>query len=171
VTTYSFVDESGETRLRGTIYPAPGGSQVVQQSAPVTVTASEILNLTTTPKTLVAAPGAGIMLFPVAVALVVDWNSVAYSGTGSDAFEIDIGDVSGANSTMFNLGNLSISILAVETDAVLFIQTGAQNVVTGNYNTAPYANKPLQFFNWGDPVTDGNSPLVITTYYVALTLP
>jgi hypothetical protein len=32
VTTYSFLDESGETRLRGTIVPAPGGSSPITRA-------------------------------------------------------------------------------------------------------------------------------------------
>jgi hypothetical protein len=61
--------------------PAAGGlssGAVIAAYKEVAITSAELLALRATPKTLVAAPGAGLMLEFVSLALFLDYNSAAY---------------------------------------------------------------------------------------------
>jgi hypothetical protein len=57
---------------------AASGSGVVQ-SATVTITSAELLNIHTTPIELVAAQGAGTVIVPIQITLWIDYNTTAYA--------------------------------------------------------------------------------------------
>jgi hypothetical protein len=65
------------------------------QYASVEITSDEILALFTTPKTLVAAPGAGKVLEFISLLLAYDYNTIAYTiGTATD-LQVKYTDASG----------------------------------------------------------------------------
>src|SRR5215471_4053445 len=77
-------------------FPAPvGGPFVGRQCADVSLTSAQIVLLQTTPVTLVAAPGAGLMIIPDQVLLRVVGVTAAYTDAGG-AVSFNIGTMSQA---------------------------------------------------------------------------
>ena len=64
---------------------SPKLGEPIVRYAEVEISAAEILDLFATPKTLVAAPGAGKLLEFISLLLAYDWGTVAYTiGTAGD---------------------------------------------------------------------------------------
>lgn len=86
---------SGDTTISNAGVVAIGAGKVlsamVEQSliryADVTIPTAEVLALRTTPKTLVAAPGAGFCIVPLAAYATLDFNSIAYDN-GTDTLDV-----------------------------------------------------------------------------------
>lgn len=124
--------------------------------AEVTLTAAEMIALFTTPKTLVAAPGAGKAIVLLGAGLFLDYNSVAYNGiaAGEDlAFKYT--DASGAQ------------VAQVETTGFLD-QTSDQfrwvyPTTTAQIN--PAANAPLVLHMLVGNIATGDSPLKVRVHY------
>jgi len=85
LTTYAFIDESGETRLRGTIDPAPSGTPQFL-TATVQLTNADIIALGTEASfEIVAAPAAGTFFNVVYGLLVVDASAAPYGNIDTGA--------------------------------------------------------------------------------------
>ena len=78
------------------VVTSPKLDESTVQYAEVEISAAEILALFTTPKELVAAPGAGKILEFISLLLAYDWNTTAYTiGTATD-LQVKYTDAAGA---------------------------------------------------------------------------
>ena len=126
------------------------------QSATVTVSSAELLALHATPKSLVAAPGAGYALALDSAILFVDYNSAAYAGiAGAEDLEIRYTNGSGALlATIETTGFLDATADAVR--YVLPVTTAAMT---------PADNAALILCLASGEITTGNSPLKVKINY------
>lgn len=99
------------------------GSTGMVQYAEVAVSSAEILALNATPKTLVAAPGAGFTLEFVSAVMILDYNSAAYDTQNGilGVYETDeAGNLLSGTSTLASFLGLTadaIVVLRPEADA------------------------------------------------------
>jgi len=113
--------------------------------AEITLSSAEILALFTTPKTIVAAPGAGRIIVPLQAVIAFTFNSVAYA-TNTDLYMLN--PTSAASSGIYNI-NSAVSRLSIVTNFPLELVT----------------NEALRvFIGTGNP-TAGNSTMTIGLYY------
>lgn len=141
----------------GTTWTVPAASgltsgAVITGYKEVTITTAELLALRATPKTLVAAPGAGLMLEFVSIVLFLDWNTIGYTET-ADNIVVRYTDGSGV-------------IVSQAIEATGFIDQIADTMTVGLPKIDPIAaktgceNKALVLHNSGDGEwAAGNSPV------------
>lgn len=126
----------------------------------VTVSTAEILALNATPKTLVAAPGAGKFIAVNKIFLHYDYNSVAYNGVAA-----------GEDLAVKYNTSAGVEILQVETtgfitataDEVRIAYPLASGAATIVYE--PVANAPVVLHMLSGEVATGNSPVKVRTCY------
>jgi hypothetical protein len=126
----------------------------------MTVSPAELLALNATPKTLVAAPGAGLAnIFEGAVAFL-DYNSAAYAGIAAGE---DLA-VKYTNGSGLQVGSCETDpFLTGTADATRFIQ--AYRASSGASDITPVANAALVLHLLSGEITTGDSPLIVRTYY------
>jgi len=132
------------------------------QSRLVTITSAQMLALSATPRTLVAAPGAGRVLIFKGAQLFYDYNSAAYAGiaTGEDlAFRYT--DGSGAIAATLE----TTGFLDATADARRWVPEGASPAATAA-GVAIVANAPLVLHMTAGEITTGDSPLLVRTFYL-----
>jgi hypothetical protein len=155
----------------GAITPATGYVNDIQ-TVVVNVSSAEVLALFTTPKTLVAAPGANKQIVPLHIIVEYDYNSTTYAGTlflgiGSSA-------ASGYGVMALSCVGAGNNILTRTADA--FCQIGATlgggGASIGDLKSViDWTNKPLTFAASTSNPTTGNGTFRITlTYRVIDTL-
>jgi hypothetical protein len=122
----------------------------------VSVSSAEILALFTTPKTLVAAPGAGKMILPLRVLVYGHFGTVAYTGNTT----LQIG-----NSTLFST-NLTAA-LGFSAD-----QLATYTLITNAGTSTPAAsiNTALQLTTLSGNPTAGDSTVDIHVTYIIVTI-
>jgi len=134
-----------------------GGIQLLNSEiyiSEVSISSAEMLAIFTTPKLLVAAPGAGKYIDPISVIAKNTFNSVAYS-TGSSPYINYVGTASSVKFT-FSTDLITTSSTRVEkgmeyTDTVVPVNVG------------------LQFLNGANP-TLGNGTLKLSLLYRIVTI-
>ena len=128
-------------------------------SADVVISSAELLALHTTPKTLVAAPGAGKALVLDSAVFFLDYNSAAYAAIAAgDDINIRYTDGSGAIAgTLETTGFLDLTA-----DAYSVVQPPAGSIILP-------ANAPL-VASLGGAITTGNSPVAVRTLYRVIEL-
>lgn len=123
----------------------------------VTVSSAELLALATTPKELVAAPGAGFMLQFFGAELILDYNSVAYTESG-DNMGIKYTDAAGVqvSNTIESTGFIDQTA-----DTVTNAIQGSDLIVAA----ASAENQALVLDNLGSNFAAGNSPMYVNVTY------
>lgn len=124
--------------------------------ATVTVSSAEILALNATPKTIVAAPGAGKYIEFISATLWLDYNSAAYAGvaTGEDL--------------VFKWTDDSGSEVSQQIETTGFLdQTSDQVRTIGKVETVltPAANAALVLHLLVGEVITGDSPINVSVRY------
>lgn len=140
-------------RLNGGFYPALDES--VLRSVDVTVSSAEMLALNATPKTIVAAPGAGKAIIPVAALLFLDFGTAAYAGiaAGEDlAFKY----TNAAGTQIFTVE--ATNFLDAVADALRYADAGSALLT-------PTANAAVVLHMLTGEIITGDSPLRIRMYY------
>jgi len=124
------------------------------QSVDVVISSAELLALQTTPKTLVAAPGAGKAIVLEEAVFFLDYNSAAYAGIAAgDDINIRYTDGSGAIS-----GTLETTGFLDQTaDIYSVVKPLASSLILP-------ANAPLVASLAGAIIT-GDSPVAVRTFY------
>ena len=138
----------------GTVYPVAcaGGFQM----AAVTVTTAEVLALNATPKTIVAAPGAGKVIIFHGALVALDYNSAAYGG------------IAAGDQLLFRYTNGSGAAASAELESDGFLDATADAIRTIKAiytDITPVANSPLVLHMATGEVTTGNSPLKVKAFY------
>jgi hypothetical protein len=146
---------SGVSGDLGEILLAPAGGIAAFRDE-VTVSSAELLALNATPKTLVAAPGAGKAIVPTLVTLFLDYNSAAYDGIAAgEDLALKYTDASGATLATIE----ATGFLDATADAVRF----AFPTTTAAFT--PVANAPLVLHMLTGEIATGNSPLKVRVDY------
>ena len=131
------------------------------KTATVTVSSAELLALNATPKTLLAAPGAGKALILVAAELWLDYATTAYGGIAAgEDLAIKGTDAAGA------------TLATVETTGFLDATADAFRYVEPTTTAArtPVANAPLVLHLLTGEIATGDSPLKLRLLYREITL-
>ena len=119
------------------------------QYAEVEISVAEILALFTTPKTLVAAPGAGKVLEFISLLLAYDWVSVAYTPGSAGNLQVKYTDGAGAAASTTEAVT---GFLNLEADAL-------RTLDKIELTTTPVANAPLVLTVATESPTAGDSPI------------
>jgi hypothetical protein len=155
------VTPTGDVTIDNTGVTAIGANKVVSsmlaknliQTTTVTVTTGQILALNTTPITLVAAPGTGLVLLPIAVYATITYGAAAYS-TNAAGFTVRYTNGSGASTAM----TLTQAFLQSSANAI-------QHVAAGTTAITPVANAPLVIYADNANPTTGDSNLKLQIWY------
>jgi hypothetical protein len=139
------------------------GGSTIFNVADITLTNSQLKNLTTTPITLVAAQGAGTIIVPVSM-----FTRLNYGGnnifTGAATFRFALGTGLTTATAFFNIGGLDLSA-----STYYFPTVDTFNSGTGNVNTN-CENQPLVVYNSGTALTgnaaNDNTYTIYVLYYV-----
>lgn len=118
--------------------------------AQVNVSSAEILALNATPKTLVAAPGAGKVLEFISATAILDYNSAAYAGIGS------------TEDLVIRFTGTSGAIVSTTLETTGFLDQTSDQIRTHKAiatDLVPVANSPLVLHMLNGEVTTGNSPI------------
>lgn len=130
--------------------------------ATVTVSSAELLALNATPKTLIAAPGAGkVLVLDGAQRFWYDYNSVAYAGIAAgEDLAMKYTDASG------------VIAAQVETTGFLDATADEHRIVYPLADAAkePVANSPIVLHMLTGEIITGNSPLKVRVRYRTLDL-
>lgn len=124
------------------------------QSVDVVISSAELLALHTTPKTLVAAPGANKALVLDSAIFFLDYNSAAYAAIAAgDDINIRYTDGSGAIAgTLETTGFLDLTA-----DSYSLVQVPAGSIILP-------ANAPL-VASLAGAITTGDSPVAVRVFY------
>ena len=122
----------------------------------VKVTSEEILALNATPKTIVAAPGAGKLLAFKRALLFLDYNSAAYAGVAS------------GEDWTFKYTNASGAVISTIETTGFLDQTADQvrlSYAASAAEITPVANSPIVLHQLSGEITTGDSPVYIRVFY------
>jgi len=155
------VTPSGDVTISNAGVTAIGANKVLNamldksliQSTTVTIPTASVLTLNSTPFTLIAAPGAGLVIVPVALYSTMTYNSATYAANAA-GFSVRYTDGSGASTAM--------------TLTQAYIQSAASaifNINAGTTAITPVANAPLVLYADTANPTTGNSDLKIRIWY------
>jgi hypothetical protein len=128
------------------------------QRATVTISSAELLALNATPKTLVAAPGAGLFIEPISLHAWLDYNSAAYAGIAAGE-DISFKWTNGSGAQM---------LTAIEATGFLDATADAHRLtypINLAANVEPVANAAIVAHMLTGEITTGNSPLKIEILY------
>lgn len=160
-TEVSLIDSASAQTISGVktfsalpVVSADGGLQFAE----VVVSSAELLALNATPKTIVAAPGAGKVLVPVALAVIMDYGTVAYNGIAAgEDLVLRYTDGSGA--------------AAFTVEATGFLDQASDQLRLGGVEAAaaaaitPVANAALVLHMATGEIATGDSPLRVKVWY------
>lgn len=128
----------------------------------VTFSSSDILNLFTTPKTLVAAPGAGKIIVPDLIVFSLTYGTTTYAGGG-------VVRVQYAGTTTQLLGTTNVA--STITSASSIVSAGNFTPIsTSTVALTPGINDALELQNASAAFTTGNSTMKVYIQYRILTL-
>lgn len=129
----------------------------VIQFVDVVISTAELLALNTTPKTIVAAPGAGLAIVPaspLAAILHLDFNSAAYDGIAAgEDLSFKYTDESGTQ------------LFTVEATGFLDEAADAVRYAADPTLVTPEADEPVVLHMLTGNIATGNSPLRVRFYY------
>lgn len=155
------------SRLRNVLGPTafsatptlPSTAAPLALVAEVTVSSAELLALNATPKTLIAAPAAGIGLIVDRVEFFLDYNSAAYAGiaAGEDL------------AVRYTNGSGAIA-LTCEATGFLDQTADTRRICTPSNDVAPVAAAALVLHMTTGEITTGDSPLKVRVFYRSVTL-
>jgi hypothetical protein len=121
----------------------------------VTISSAELLALNATPKTIVAAPGAGKALVFENIQLFLDYNTTAYDGIAAGE-DLSVKYTNAAGQQVASVE--ATGFLDASADALRY---GYETV----QDKTPVANAPLVLHMLAGEIATGNSPLKVRTFY------
>jgi len=152
------------TSTLGTIVNTTGAGSIAQdvnenlvRYASVAVSSSEILNLTTAPKTLVAAPASGKFLEFISASLILDYNSSAYTESGDDM----VIRYTNGSGVVVSQDIVAASFITATADTITNALPAADAVVAASGAVA----QALVLHNTGSNYAAGNSTMTVQIAY------
>ncbi len=155
-TRFTNLEVTGDATLKGGVALTSGVRTLTQKYERVTVTSAEILALFTTPKPLVAAPGAGKFIEFLGATIMLDATTTAYAGVGAtEDLAIRHTDASGVivSTTLEATGFIDQT-----TDQIRTIKPIATDIT-------PVVNSPLVLHMLNGEVTTGTGVLYVNVSY------
>ena len=146
-------DDAGATEMGASTFQELILSLGLPLTIKVSLTSSEVLNVFTTNKVLIAAPGAGKFIRLWGASFNLDFNSAAYSG---NALRIVIPAGVLTSSTIYTGSSDTFSV------------SGFLGSIAGD--PTDFINQPLKLDTTGGNPTTGNSPLDVYLTYSILSL-
>jgi hypothetical protein len=150
------------TFANGTTQTTAAGPSVIQQ-ATVTLTSAQLLALSSTPVTLIPAPGAGFYLFPQYYTMDYTFGGTAYSSpahTNDCYFSLGAPPVTSSNEVVvYQWANAATGIIEAAASCVFYGLCGEGLIPTATANNAPLV------FSAPAALTLGNGTLKITVNY------
>lgn len=134
--------------------PSSAASPDIITSTVITVTTEELLALNTTPKALVAAPGAGKAIVPVDALMFLDYATTAYDGIAAGE-DLAMRYTDGS-------GNIAAQ---VETTGFLDASADAHRAAVFSGLITPTANAALVLHMTSGNIATGDSPLKVQVRY------
>jgi len=158
--------------LNGVVFPdstiqTSAAAASIFKQVSVTLTSAQLLALSTTPITLVPAPGAGFYIFPTYFTMQYHFGGTAYAGSGSCDFIY--GPPPAVNPT-----NLIITYnWTAATSGIIKAAASCTFIGICGEGLTPYTtvNNAAVVFTAPTAVTAGNGTLTITLNYSILPLP
>lgn len=131
--------------------------------ADITITTGQLLALNATPKSLIAAPGAGMAIILVDAQLMLDYNSAAYAGIAAGE-DLEIRYTNGSGQLVATIE--TTGFLDASADAYRHVYPASSAAIT------PVSNAALIMCLASGEIITGNSPLLVRVRYrtVALAL-
>ena len=144
------------------VFTRAGGSQEILGPAPtVTVTSAQLLALNATPKTLVAAPGAGFAIVPKRV-VIYKPAGTAYAGIASGE-DLVLKYTNGSGAQCSSVIETTGFLDQTTAQTRVAHAPGSMTTVAGDY--APVANAALVLHLLSGEITTGDSPLYVRVWY------
>lgn len=136
-------------------------------SATVTLSSSQLKNLTTTPVQLIAAQGAGTVIVPLFVVANYVYGGTAYAVTGN--VEIIYAGLAGKwPQAIFQSSNF-LTQVSSQVSVVTLYGPATVPPSAGIFPAASIVNKDLQASNTAAAIATGNGSLVLTIFYQVVT--
>lgn len=151
----------GSVQTTAPVTPAPPAPSVIQQ-ATVTLTSAQLLALSSTPVTLIPAPGAGFYLFPQYYTMDYAFGGTAYTCTANSSCYFSLGNppVTASNEVVvYNWASAATGIIKSAASCVFYGLCGEGLIPTMTANNAPLV------FSAPNALTLGNGTLKITVNY------
>ncbi len=126
------------------------------QEATITVSSAELLLLNTTPKELIATPGAGFAIALDSAVLFLDYGTTAYDGIAAGE-DLNIRYTDGSGALVATIE--ATGFLDATADALRYVQPTTAAAIT------PVANAALVLYMATGNIATGNSPLKVKVYY------
>jgi hypothetical protein len=142
-------------------FKTPGGGI---QSATVTLSSAQLLALNSSPVTIVAAPGAGKIIAPVALCMRNSGGTAYDDSASSNSTGLYYNAYTGAAA----VDDSGISSLA--TQAVGSAQAVSTSLQQNIYPLADIADQPIVAYSPVGNMTTGNGTITVTMYYLTITL-
>jgi hypothetical protein len=135
--------------------PVSGGVII---SDPITLTASQIENLGTSPITIIEAPGAGYAISVIQTIYSFEFGTTEFSGSGSNA-----GLFYGGNETY--PADTSDGNAPIEASSIVNSAPGIGIFGSVSIPPADMANQPIKYCNFGTEYSGGDGTMKITVLY------
>jgi hypothetical protein len=133
----------------------------------VTLTSAQLLALSTTPITIVTAPGAGFFIFPTYYTMEYHFGTTAYAGSGSCSF------IYGPPPVVNPTNLLTLYNWTAATSGIIKAAASCGFIGICGEGLTPYTtmNNAAVVFTAPTAITGGNGTLTITLNYSILPLP
>lgn len=149
------------TKAQADLLYAPIGSGGVT-TATINLSSADILGLFTTPKQLVATPGANKIIIPTSIYLSVTRTSTAFTGGGNVAVRYTDG-----SGPMAHISAIDASYITGSAGTAVMIPQIAIGVDGVEYATTDFINQPIVLTNDTGVFADGTGTAEVTiSYYV-----
>lgn len=150
----------------GTVSGGGGGgsSSFAIQEVAVTVTSSELLNLFSSPKQIVEAPGSGKMINVINYTFRYNYGTTDYVNASGGAMYLRIGTTATA------AGSNMVSLVTGFASALLG-PVGSINNLTARQTMSDVENAPLQLAKISGALTSGDGTLQIRVRYMIVDFP
>lgn len=142
---------------------APGGQDYSVKHATVSVTAAEIIAMYTTPKLLVAAPGAGKSIVVLKVVLTMTRTATAFTGGGVAIVQYD-STANGAGQQALD-STVAATVVTGAAGTTVTLRNGA---VISDLAAASIQNKGLYLSNQTGVFADGTGAMVAEVFYLTV---
>ncbi len=144
------------------VFNRANGGQILLGAAPtVTVTSAQLLALNATPKTIVAAPGAGLAIIPTRVAIYKPAGTAYAAIAAGEDLVLKYTNGSGAqcSSVIETTGFLDQATAQTRVAHA----PGSMTTVAGDY--APVANAAVVLHLLSGEIITGDSPIYVRVWY------
>jgi hypothetical protein len=133
-------------------------TEVTTYETEVELSSYELLTLSTNPKTIIEAPGAGKKITLISVSMFLDYNATAYVDALSSEFVLAYNDTTGAKMVTIPVADFLVN----SEDSSL--ESAVNGIVSGGDNASTWENKKVVAY-LTQAIATGDSPVRIKVTY------